>query len=45
MKRDNTAKTWIVRWQFRGGQMFLERNVAGTAPGALPPYLFHDSNF
>jgi len=22
MKRDNTAKNWIVRWQFRGDELF-----------------------
>ena len=37
MKRDNTAKKRIVRWQFRGGQMFRVRLSAGTICGASPP--------
>jgi len=37
MKRDNTAKKRIVRWQFRGDELFHVQLATGTARGALPP--------
>ena len=33
IKRDNTAKTWIVRWQFRGG----ECSVPASTPEHIRP--------
>ena len=37
IKRDNTAKSGIVRWQFRGGECSVRDSAFGTAAGALPP--------
>jgi hypothetical protein len=34
IKRDNAAKTWIVRWQFRGGKCSAQLAIPH---GALPP--------
>jgi hypothetical protein len=45
IKRDNAAKKWIVRWQFRGGELFRLQACSGAKYRALLPYLFHDFRF
>ncbi|HKU63724.1 MAG TPA: hypothetical protein VJQ06_01575 [Rhizomicrobium sp.] len=32
IKRDNTAKTWIVRWQFRGGECSAQACLLAQRP-------------
>jgi len=36
-KRDNTAKTWIVQWQFQGDEMFRAFGSRLEPRGAVPP--------
>jgi len=37
IKRDNTAKTWIVRWHFRGGELFHALDLRLEPRGPVPP--------